>query len=125
MLTILARKSLFTADVVIYDRLVGAPILALARREAILITAGKEGFGASTCQKDINTKSVEHAASGAQGLRLKGGDATEFGRLDEEIEACEAAGISWHIVPGITAASASVAAIGQSMTRRGRNTSVR
>ena len=48
-----------------------------------------------------------------------------FGRLDEEIEACDAAGISWHIVPGITAASASVAAIGQSMTRRGRNTSVR
>lgn len=125
LLTLKARKALDTADVVIYDRLVGAPILELARREAILINAGKEGFGASTCQKDINTKIVEHAASGAQVLRLKGGDATVFGRLDEEIEACEAAGISWHIVPGITAASASVAAIGQSMTRRGRNTSVR
>ena len=125
LLTLKARKALDTADVVIYDRLVGAPILELARREAILINAGKEGFGASTCQNDINTKIVEHAASGAQVLRLKGGDATVFGRLDEEIEACEAAGISWHIVPGITAASASVAAIGQSMTRRGRNTSVR
>ena len=125
LLTLKARKALDTADVVIYDRLVGAPILELARREAILINAGKEGFGASTCQKDINTMIVEHAASGAQVLRLKGGDATVFGRLDEEIEACDAAGISWHIVPGITAASASVAAIGQSMTRRGRNTSVR
>ena len=125
LLTLKARKALDTADVVIYDRLVGAPILELARREAILINAGKEGFGVSTCQNDINTKIVEHAASGAQVLRLKGGDATVFGRLDEEIEACEAAGISWHIVPGITAASASVAAIGQSMTRRGRNTSVR
>lgn len=125
LLTLKARKALDTADVVIYDRLVGAPILELARREAILINAGKEGFGASTCQNDINTKIVEHAASGAQVLRLKGGDAIVFGRLDEEIEACEAAGISWHIVPGITAASASVAAIGQSMTRRGRNTSVR
>ena len=125
LLTLKARKALDTADVVIYDRLVGAPILELARREAILINAGKEGFGASTCQKDINTMIVEHATSGAQVLRLKGGDATVFGRLDEEIEACDAAGISWHIVPGITAASASVAAIGQSMTRRGRNTSVR
>ena len=125
LLTLKARKALDTADVVIYDRLVGAPILELARREAILINAGKEGFGVSTCQNDINTKIIEHAASGAQVLRLKGGDATVFGRLDEEIEACEAAGISWHIVPGITAASASVAAIGQSMTRRGRNTSVR
>ena len=125
LLTLKARKALDTADVVIYDRLVGAPILELARREAILINAGKEGFGASTCQTDINTMIVEHAASGAQVLRLKGGDATVFGRLDEEIEACDAAGIGWHIVPGITAASASVAAIGQSMTRRGRNTSVR
>jgi len=125
LLTLKARKALDTADVVIYDRLVGAPILELARREAILINVGKEGFGASTCQKDINTMIVEHAASGAQVLRLKGGDATIFGRLDEEIEACDAAGIGWHIVPGITAASASVAAIGQSMTRRGRNTSVR
>lgn len=125
LLTLKARKALDTADVVIYDRLVGAPIVELARREAILINAGKEGFGASTCQQDINTMIVEHAASGAQVLRLKGGDATVFGRLDEEIEACDAAGISWHIVPGITAASASVAAIGQSMTQRGRNTSVR
>jgi siroheme synthase len=48
-----------------------------------------------------------------------------FGRLDEEIEAVEAAGLSFAIVPGITAASAAVAAIGQSLTKRGRNSSVR
>jgi siroheme synthase len=48
-----------------------------------------------------------------------------FGRLDEEIEAVEAAGVSFAIVPGITAASAAVAAIGQSLTKRGRNSSVR
>ena len=125
LLTLKARKALDTADVVIHDRLVTPEILELARREAILIDAGKEGFGKSMSQEAINALIVEHAASGAQVVRLKGGDPTVFGRLDEEIEAVTAAGISWHVVPGITAASASVASIGQSFTQRGRNASVR
>ena len=49
-------------------------------------------------------------------MRLKSGDPTVFGRLDEEIDAVDAAGIDWRIVPGITAASAAVAGIGQSLT---------
>ncbi len=125
LLTLKARKALDEADVVIHDRLVTAEILELARREAILIDAGKEGFGPSTTQSEINALIVEHAAEGAQVVRLKGGDPTLFGRLDEEIDALSEAGISWNIVPGITAASASVAAIGQSLTRRERNSSVR
>ncbi len=125
LLTLKARKTLDSADVVIHDRLVAPEILELARREATLIDAGKEGFGPSMEQDDINRLIVEHAGAGAQVVRLKGGDPTVFGRLDEEIDAVEEAGISWHIVPGITAASASVATIGQSLTRRGRNAAVR
>ena len=67
-------------------------ILELARREAILIDVGKQGFGPSTAQDDINALIVEHAQSGAQVVRLKGGDPTVFGRLDEEIDAVSAAG---------------------------------
>jgi uroporphyrin-III C-methyltransferase/precorrin-2 dehydrogenase/sirohydrochlorin ferrochelatase len=48
-----------------------------------------------------------------------------FGRLDEEIDAITAADLSFTIVPGITAASAGVAQINQSLTKRGRNSSVR
>ncbi|TNF63605.1 MAG: uroporphyrinogen-III C-methyltransferase [Rhodobacteraceae bacterium] len=125
LLTLKARRALDEADVVIHDRLVGSEILELARREALLIDAGKEGFGPSMTQGDINALIVEHARAGAQVVRLKGGDPTVFGRLDEETDACDAAGVTWHIVPGITAASASVAAIGQSLTSRGRNASVR
>ncbi|SHJ92891.1 uroporphyrinogen-III C-methyltransferase [Shimia gijangensis] len=125
LLTLKARKALDTADVVIHDRLVSAEILELVRREATILDVGKQGFGPSTAQDDINALIVEHGLKGAQVVRLKGGDATVFGRLDEEIEAVTAADISWHVVPGITAASASVAAIGQSLTRRGRNASVR
>ena len=125
LLTIKARRALDTADVVIHDRLVTAPILELARREATLIDAGKTGFGQAMGQDDINALIVAHAAQGARVVRLKGGDPSLFGRLDEEIAAVTAAGITWEIVPGITAASAAVAAIGQSLTRRGRNSSIR
>jgi uroporphyrin-III C-methyltransferase/precorrin-2 dehydrogenase/sirohydrochlorin ferrochelatase len=125
LLTLKARKALDEADVVIHDRLISAEILELCRREATLIDAGKEGFGPSMTQDEINALIVRHAREGAQVVRLKGGDATIFGRLDEEIDAVSAAGLDWHIVPGITAASAAVASIGQSLTRRARNSSVR
>ena len=125
LLTLKARRALDKADVVIHDRLISPEILELARREAILVDVGKEGFGPSTPQGEIDALIVAHASQGAQVVRLKSGDCTVFGRLDEEIDACDAAGVTWHIVPGITAASASVAAIGQSLTRRGRNSAVR
>ena len=125
LLTLKARRALDEADVVIHDRLVTPEILELARREALMVDVGKEGFGSSTAQSDIDALIVHHARQGAQVVRLKSGDATVFGRLDEEIDACDAAGVTWHIVPGITSASASVAAIGQSLTRRGRNSNVR
>lgn len=125
LLTLKARKALDRADVVIFDQLVSAPILELARREAVMIHAGKEGFGASMPQSRINELIISHAKAGAHVVRLKSGDPTVFGRLDEEIEACEAAGIDWSVVPGITASSAAVAGIGQSLTKRGRNSGVR
>ena len=125
LLTLKARKLLDEADVIVHDRLVPAPILELARREAMLIAMGKEGFGPSATQDDINDTLVAHAKEGAQVVRLKAGDASVFGRLDEEIAAIDAAGIDWQVVPGITAASAAAASLGQSLTRRGRNSDLR
>ena len=125
LLTIKARRALHEADVVIHDRLVTAEILELARREALIIDAGKEGFGPSMKQSDIDALIVEHALKGAHVVRLKSGDPTVFGRLDEEIDAVTGAGVAFTIVPGITSASAAVASIGQSLTKRDRNSSVR
>ncbi|WP_299962137.1 siroheme synthase CysG [uncultured Roseobacter sp.] len=125
LLTLKARRLLDEADVVIYDRLISQPILELARREAVMIDVGKEAYGPATAQETINDLIVQHAKNGAQVVRLKSGDATVFGRLDEEIEALDTHAIDWSIVPGITAASAAVAGIGQSLTRRGRNASAR
>lgn len=125
LLTMKARRLLHEADVVIHDRLVPAEILELARREARVIEVGKIAYGPSWKQEDINALLVREAGAGATVARLKGGDAVLFGRLDEEIEALEAAGIGYAIVPGITSASAAAATIGQSLTRRGRNASLR
>lgn len=125
LLTLKARRLLDEADVVLYDRLAPQAILELARREATMIDVGKTGFGKHTPQETINALIVEHAKAGAQVVRLKGGDPTLFARLDEEIDALTAHGIAYEIVPGITAASAAVASIGQSLTKRGRNQQVR
>jgi len=125
LLTLKARKALDTADVVIPDRLVSPEILELARREAVLIDAGKQGFGPAMAQEEINRLIVQHAAAGAQVVRLKGGDPTIFARLDEETAALDGAGLSWHVIPGITAASAAAAGLGRSLTRRGRNSALR
>jgi uroporphyrin-III C-methyltransferase/precorrin-2 dehydrogenase/sirohydrochlorin ferrochelatase len=125
LLTLKARRLLHEADVVIHDRLVAPAILDLARREATIIEAGKTGFGPSWAQADINALLVAHARAGASVVRLKGGDPAIFARLDEEIAALEEAGLPWAIVPGITAASAAAAAIGQPLTRRGRNRAFR
>ena len=125
LLTLKALRALQAADVVIHDRLVSPGILDLADPAARRLNAGKQGFGPAMSQDDINALIVAHAVGGASVVRLKGGDPTVFGRLDEEIDAVTAAGLSWQVVPGITAASASVAAIGQSLTKRGRNAAVR
>ncbi len=125
LLTLRARRLLDAADVVIHDRLVPDAILELARREAVFVAVGKEGFGPSTPQSEINALMITHAQQGARVVRLKGGDASVFGRLDEETEALIGAGIDWAVTPGITAASAAAAAIGASLTRRGRNADLR
>lgn len=125
LLTLKALTAFEQADVVLHDRLISKPVLDIAGQSAALVDVGKVGFGPSWKQSDIDALLVEYALKGNRVVRLKSGDPTVFGRLDEEIEAVEAAGITWQIVPGITAASAAVAGIGQSLTQRGRNSSVR
>lgn len=125
LLTLKARRVLHEADVVLYDRLVSRDILELARREAVLLETGKTGFGAGMSQDDINSLIIEHAQQGQHVVRLKSGDPAVFGRLDEETDALDVAGIAWNIVPGITSASAAAARMGVSLTRRGRNSELR
>ena len=94
LLTLKARNRLHDADIVVHDRLVSAQVLELARREAERVSAGKSGYGPSWPQARIDALLVRQAREGKHVVRLKSGDPAVFGRLDEEIEALESAGIS-------------------------------
>lgn len=124
LLTLAARQKLHSADVIVYDRLVSQGVLDFGRREAEYIYVGKEPGGTSTPQTEINAVLVEKALEGLTIVRLKSGDPLIFGRADEEIEAIEAAGIKYDIVPGITSAASAAAEIGASLTTRGHNKAV-
>lgn len=124
-LTLGAYRALQDCDVVIHDRLVGAEVLALVPAHVSRIDVGKEGFGPSTAQSTIDATLVAQALAGKRVVRLKGGDCGIFGRLDEEMDALDAAGLSFRILPGLTSASVAAANIGQSLTKRGRNAALR
>jgi uroporphyrin-III C-methyltransferase len=124
-LTLGAYQALQAAEVVIHDRLVGPEVMALIPDTARRVDVGKEGFGPSAAQLDINAALVAHAMTGARVVRLKGGDCGIFGRLDEELSALEAEALPYRILPGLTAATVAAAEIGQSLTQRGRNASLR
>jgi len=134
LVTLRGAERLRSADVVLFHSLADPALRALAPH-ARWIDVGKRGFrgvphpaaeaGAeNTGQATINALLVKHALSGARVVRLKGGDPSVFGRLEEELEALSDAGIESEVVPGVTAALAAAAATQRPLTRRGSGRSV-
>lgn len=133
LITMRGAQRLREADVVLFDALADPALRALAPN-ARWIDVGKRGFSGvphaprggreNTGQDTINALLVKHAASGARVVRLKGGDPSVFGRLEEELEALARAGIESEVVPGITAALAAAASTRRPLTRRGSGRSV-
>ncbi|MCX7900268.1 MAG: uroporphyrinogen-III C-methyltransferase, partial [Methylocystis sp.] len=118
LITLKGMRALAGADVVLFDDLVPASILDLARREATRINVGKRGYAPSVRQEEISALLVKLAREGKNVVRLKGGDPLIFGRANEEIAALRDAGFTVDIVPGVTAAFAAAAALGSSLTSR-------
>jgi uroporphyrin-III C-methyltransferase len=119
LLTIKALKALGRADVVVHDGLVSDEILELAPAAARLINVAKRKSRHTLPQEEINRLLVAFALEGLTVVRLKGGDPFVFGRGGEELEACRAAGVEVHVVPGVTAALAASAGAGAPLTHRG------
>jgi uroporphyrin-III C-methyltransferase / precorrin-2 dehydrogenase / sirohydrochlorin ferrochelatase len=118
LLTVKALRTLQDADVILHDELVSGAVLALASPRAELIDVGKKGYERSCKQRDINDLMVALATAGRRVVRLKAGDPLMFGRLEEEIAALDAAGISYEIIPGISAAQGAAARLNVPLTRR-------
>ncbi len=119
LLTLKALKALQGADVVVHDGLVSPAILDLAPAAAQRLSVAKRKSRHSYAQDEINRLLVAFAREGLTVVRLKGGDPFIFGRGGEELEACRAAGVVCHVVPGVTAALAAGAAAGAPLTHRG------
>lgn len=123
LITVRGARLLGEAQVVLHDALVSPEMLAWCP-QAELVEVGKRCGQRSTAQLFINRQIVDLASKYERVVRLKGGDPMLFGRADEELQALEAAGIEYEVVPGITAALAAASAIGKPLTKRGVSRSV-
>jgi uroporphyrin-III C-methyltransferase/precorrin-2 dehydrogenase/sirohydrochlorin ferrochelatase len=107
------------ADVILFDALVPEAVVAMGRRDAERVSVGKRKGCHSKKQEEINELIVELAREGKRVVRLKSGDPLVYGRAGEEIAALREAGISYEIVPGVTAAFAAAADFELPLTLRG------
>ncbi len=134
LITLRGARRLGRAEVVLFDALTD-PALREHAPLARWVDVGKRGFssqpgepGAPACdasgQARINALLVKFAKQGLRVVRLKGGDPSVFGRLEEELEALAGAGLLAEVVPGVTAALAAAAATQRPLTRRGSGRSV-
>lgn len=120
LITMRGVQRLQEADIIYYDRLLDPKVLEYARRDAERVCVGKAPGAQAWPQDKINGLLVSAAKQGKRVVRLKCGDPGIFARGQEEAEALGQAGISFEIVPGVTAACVAAASAGGFLTERDR-----
>lgn len=118
LMTLRALDRLQRAEVVVHDRLISPDVLARIPAGAQRLYVGKALGDHSVPQAGIHALLVQHARAGQRVVRLKGGDPYVFSRGGEEVQALQAEGIAFEVVPGVTAASGCSAAAGIPLTHR-------
>lgn len=118
LLTLLGKRRLQEADVVLYDRLINPSLLAFMRADAERVDVGKLPRFHKVKQSVINQLLVDYARDGKQVVRLKAGDPYVFGRGGEEGQFLHQHRVKFEIVPGLTSAITGLAAVGIPITHR-------
>lgn len=118
LITIKGKQVLEQADVIVYDRLVGASILTMIPKDTKTIDVGKRAGHHKVNQEQINQILLDEAMAGKKVVRLKGGDPFLFGRGGEELELLVKHQIPFEIVPGVTSALSVPAYNGIPVTHR-------
>lgn len=124
LITLRGYELLKGADCIICDKLANRQLLEYAKADAEIIFTPKRVGSNSVSQDEINSLIIEKAISGKTVVRLKGGDPCIFGRGAEEAEVLAANGITFEIVPGITAAIAAAEYSGFFLTDRNYSSEV-
>ena len=124
LFTLKGKECVERADVIIYDYLANAAILAFARPDTECIFVGKHGGSFIMPQEEINRLLTKKASEGKTIVRLKGGDPFIFGRGGEEAEHLAATGIPFEVIPGVTSAISVPAYAGIPLTHRKYSSSI-
>ncbi len=114
-------NALKDCDVCIYDALIPDGIIDFLSDTAEKIFVGKRSGQHYKKQQEINQILLDLGKSGKKIVRLKGGDPSVFGRLAEEVEILQQAGLSFRVLPGITTLNVAAASSGLLPSRRGVN----
>jgi len=118
LLTRKAQTALQAADIIFYDELVSAEILAEIPSRIARVYVGKRQGVVGVQQADIIDAMIDAVKAGKRVVRLKGGDPMIFGRGGEELEALRAQAIEVGVIPGITAATGAASSAGIPLTHR-------
>ena len=111
LITVKGQKLLAQADVVVYAGSLVNPALL----DGLKPTAHCHDSAALTLEDAIAIM-VPAAKAGQNVVRLHTGDPSLYGAIQEQIEALHAHGVASEVVPGVTAAFAAAASLGQELT---------
>lgn len=119
LITVRGAKVLSQCDVVVYDYLCGSQVLEYCREDCEKVCAeefeNKHSLDRITKMYEFIIKRVKE---GKKVVRLKGGDPSVFGRLQEEERILVENGIEYRVVPGVSAGVAGACMIGIPLTSR-------
>ncbi|WP_309387691.1 uroporphyrinogen-III C-methyltransferase [Cerasicoccus frondis] len=124
LVTVRAKELIERCDALVYDYLANPDLLKWTKVGCEKIYVGKRSGFHAIPQEEIEQILLKRAKQGDMVVRLKGGDPFVFGRGGEEAETLVKDGISYEIVPGVTAALASAAYAGIPLTHREYSSSV-